>query len=151
MGASGSKSDPKSDPTKAEIDASAITDALAALNMGALDANAAERACRRVQAVCLGSDNPQQRICDAGALEACVAAMRTHAQAAGVQEQGCAALRRLSIGTDAKKPARKQRAAEAGALEAVVAGALEGNGRLDLGGGMVLRCQDGHLTVERSS
>ena len=34
-------------------------------------------------------------------------------------------------------------------LEAVVAGALEGNGRLDLGGGMVLRCQDGHLTVER--
>ena len=39
MGGSGSKSD----PTKAEIDASAITDALAALNMGALDANAAER------------------------------------------------------------------------------------------------------------
>ena len=109
MGGSGSKSD----PTKAEIDASAITDALAALNMGALDANAAERACRRVQAMCLGSDKPQQRICDAGALEACVAAMRTHPQAVGVQEQGCAALRRLSIGTDAKKPARKQRAAEA--------------------------------------
>ena len=58
MGASGSKSD----PTKAEIDASAIADALAALNMGALDASAAERACRRVGAMCLESDNPQQRL-----------------------------------------------------------------------------------------
>ena len=50
-----------------------------------------------------------------------VAAMRAHPQAAGVQEQGSCALGHVCRGVGAAAQARTQRAAEAGALEAVVA------------------------------
>ena len=48
-----------------------------------------------------------------------VEAMESHLQVAGVQEQGCGVLVNMCYGTDAMGLARRQRAAEAGALEAV--------------------------------
>ena len=48
-------------------------------------------------------------------------AMQAHPQVAGVQEHGCRTLNNVCGGDDAAAPARRQRAAEAGALEAVVA------------------------------
>ena len=47
--------------------------------------------------------------------------MEAHPQVAGVQEQGCWVLRNICAGDDAAAPARRQRAAEVGALEAVAA------------------------------
>ena len=47
--------------------------------------------------------------------------MRAHAAATGVQKAACSALAKLCSGGDAAGLAREQRAAEAGALEAVVA------------------------------
>ena len=46
--------------------------------------------------------------------------MRAHPQVVGVQEAGCSALVNLSYGDNAAGRARAQRAAEAGAIEAVV-------------------------------
>ena len=50
-----------------------------------------------------------------------MAAMQAHPQVAAVQEQGCAALINICAGGDEAGLARKQRAVEAGALEAAVA------------------------------
>ena len=47
--------------------------------------------------------------------------MQAHPHAAGVQEHGSCALRNVCRGVGAAAQARKQRAAEAGALEAVAA------------------------------
>ena len=50
-----------------------------------------------------------------------VAALQAHPQVAGLQEHGCAALTNACDSTDAAGLARKQRAAAAGAIQAVVA------------------------------
>ena len=50
-----------------------------------------------------------------------MAAMQAHPQEAGVQEDGCRALVNVCFGDGAEGGAREQRAATAGAIEAVVA------------------------------
>jgi len=89
--------------------------------------------CISLTAVCGGDDAAgrarKQRAAEAGAIEAVVEAMRAHPQAADMQERtcrknvpylGCMLLTAVCGGDDAAGRACKQRAAEAGAIEAVV-------------------------------
>ena len=98
--------------------------------------------------LCIGADAAAraraQRAMRAGFIEAAVAAIRAEAQelggmAAPVQQLGCMALAAVCEGDDAAGRARKQRAAEAGALEAVVEAMRAMQAHLQVRGGDVLQ------------
>ena len=85
--------------------------------------------CCTLRMVCYGDDAGaaarRQRAVEAGALDVVVEAMRRNMAAENgshdYQEQGCWVLHNLCYGDDAAAPARRQRARDAGALEAVEA------------------------------
>ena len=109
-----------------------VAAAAAALRAHGSVSRVALAACERLADLCAEAQN-RQAAANAGAIEAIVAALQAHPQVADVQLYGCRAmafvlaklpgeaavhsLASVRFGTDAAGLARKQRAADAGAIE----------------------------------
>ena len=112
-------------PSAQDIAAMSVQETVAALRTWAQDVELAETcSAQLVQLTAVQSGAPQAAAV-AGAIELVVATMEAHRHAERVQWQGCEALCNLAkacAGAEhAEGLARKQRAADAGAIEAVVA------------------------------
>ena len=115
-------------PSDAAVAAMGLMEVLAALRAHVADARVAEKTCAQL-AELSQQRGTEQAAAEAGAIEAVLDAMREHPRAAGVLRWGCKALAlvcyspRSVAGSEAAcagSQARKQRAADARALEVVV-------------------------------
>eukprot|EP00964_Phaeocystis_antarctica_P100546 scaffold66155_cov61-Phaeocystis_antarctica.AAC.2 len=104
-------------PSDAELEEIELADVVAALRAHVAVARVAEKACKRLAALCKPQGS-EQAAAEAGVIEEVVEALRAHPQVAGVQEYGCAVLGNVCFGDDAV--AIRQRAAAAGVVEVVV-------------------------------
>ena len=119
-------------PSDAEVEEMGLTAAVAALWAHVAVPQVVEKACERLNTLCVPAGG-KQAAAEAGAIEAAVAAMRSQrvaasgrrrwqAQVVGVQAQGCALLSNICAGhDDPAGQARRQKAAAAKAIEVVVA------------------------------
>eukprot|EP00964_Phaeocystis_antarctica_P024435 scaffold13678_cov64-Phaeocystis_antarctica.AAC.6 len=107
-------------PTNAAVAGMGLTEAVAALRAHVAVARVAEKACERLQALCVLEDM-RQAAAEAGAIEVVVEALQAHPQKSIVQGQGIAALSVMCIGPGAAARARAQRAAGAGFIVVVAA------------------------------
>ena len=108
-------------------EAGAIEAVVAALQAHPQVAEVQEQGCRALRNVCFLAPTPQGAHASS-AQQPRVRSRRwrrrcalTRSEEAGVQGQGCWALRNVCAGTDGAERAREQRAAAAGAIEAIVA------------------------------
>ena len=115
-------------PSNAEVTEMELAEIVAALRAHMAVARVAEQAFTRLKVLC-EPPGSEQAAAEAGAIEAVLDAMREHPRAAGVLRWGCKALAlvcyspRSVAGSEAAcagSQARKQRAADARALEVVV-------------------------------
>eukprot|EP00964_Phaeocystis_antarctica_P005101 scaffold2788_cov69-Phaeocystis_antarctica.AAC.6 len=116
-------------PSDAALAEMGLAEAVTALRAHLPVVRVAEKACLRLQDLCepLGSE---QAAVEAGVIEATVAALQAHPQVACVQLAACELMHNICFGSDEEGHslvrletglARAERAAEAGAIEAVVA------------------------------
>ena len=105
------------------IAAMGLAEVVAALRTHVAVARVVEMACSRLNSLCR-TEGSTHAAAEAGAIEAVVEALRAHPQEGigkHIAVRGIAVLHSLCLSDDAAGRARKQRAAGAGALEAVVA------------------------------
>ena len=116
-------------PSEAALEEMGLAEAVAALRAHLPVVRVAEKACLRLQDLCepIGSE---PAAAEAGVIEAAVAALQAHPQVACVQLAACELIHNICYGSDEAGHslvrseaglARAERAAEAGAIEAVVA------------------------------